>query len=135
MIGATHVSWLPRGLERDYGDYGTRGHVDILATIPSPGTLPAHAEGPRHPGFEVTKMLKSYLERTHDAKSRSWDSIDLPAPSVLEDGHGFSYINHLMVNGGVIACGFRDEASDAEATHTSVLDPAPDEPLETGGRR
>ena len=33
--------WLPRGLTRDYDDFGTRGHVDIVATIPSPGAAAA----------------------------------------------------------------------------------------------
>ncbi len=36
-IGAKHVIWLPRGLTRDQETYGTRGHVDIVAAISSPG--------------------------------------------------------------------------------------------------
>ncbi|WP_439678152.1 agmatine deiminase family protein [Embleya sp. MST-111070] len=118
-IGATHVIWLPRGLERDYSNTGTRGHVDILATIPSPGTLLVHQQrDPAHPDCEITRMIKEFLAGTHDAKGRSWNIIDLPAPSVLTDEVGFvdySYVNHLVVNGGVLACGFRDEAADAEA--------------------
>ena len=38
-IGTTHVVWLPRGLTRDSEQYGTRGHVDIVAAITSPGRL------------------------------------------------------------------------------------------------
>ena len=38
-IGATEVVWLPRGLTRDYERYGTRGHVDIVATFTSPGRV------------------------------------------------------------------------------------------------
>lgn len=32
-IGATDVVWLPRGLTRDYDGFGTRGHVDMVATF------------------------------------------------------------------------------------------------------
>ena len=41
----------------------------------------------------------------------------MPAPATLTDSEGFvdySYINHLLVNDGVIACGFGD-ARDADA--------------------
>jgi agmatine deiminase len=41
----------------------------------------------------------------------------MPAPATLTDSEGYvdySYINHLVVNGGVIACGFGD-AHDADA--------------------
>ena len=54
-IGATHAIWLPRGLTRDYDDLGTNGHVDIVATIPSPGRLLVHAQtDPAHPDHQVT---------------------------------------------------------------------------------
>ncbi len=44
--------------------------------------------------------------------------IDLPAPEALRDDEGFvdwSYVNHLVVNGGVIACGYGEERADAAA--------------------
>ena len=50
-IGATHVIWLPRGLTRDYEEFGTRGHVDMVATIPSPGVLLLHSQGAARCGF------------------------------------------------------------------------------------
>ncbi len=43
-IGATAYVWLPRGLTRDYDEFGTRGHVDIVATIPSPGVVLLHEQ-------------------------------------------------------------------------------------------
>src|SRR5262249_32911121 len=43
-IGATTVIWLPRGLTRDSDTYGTRGHVDIVATISTPGRILLHAQ-------------------------------------------------------------------------------------------
>jgi len=118
-IGATHAIWLPRGLTRDYDDFGTNGHVDIVATIPSPGTLLLHEQrDPGHPDFEVTRELRELLSETTDAAGRSWNIVDLPAPETLRDHEGFvdwSYVNHLVVNDGVIACGFGEERADAAA--------------------
>ncbi|GLI27669.1 putative agmatine deiminase [Agromyces rhizosphaerae] len=118
-IGATKVIWLPRGLTRDYDDFGTRGHVDMVATIPSPGRLLLHAQNdPEHPDHEVTRELRAFLETQTDAAGRRFDIIDLPAPATLRDEHGFvdySYVNHLVVNGGVIACGYGEERADAAA--------------------
>ena len=111
-IGATHVVWLPRGLTRDSERFGTRGHVDIVAAIPSPGTLLVHSQqDPGHPDFEVSREIISFLSTTRDAAGREWNIIEVPAPVVLTDDEGFvdySYINHLVVNGGVIACTFSD---------------------------
>jgi len=118
-LGASHVVWLPRGLTRDYEKYGTRGHVDMIAAIPSPGTLLLHAQpNPSHPDHEVMKAVRRHLESTTDAAGRPWTIIDLPAPDVLTDDVGFvdyNYVNHLVVNGGVIACGFGEPVADARA--------------------
>jgi agmatine deiminase len=111
-IGASHVIWLPRGLTRDSEKFGTRGHVDIVAAIPSPGTLLVHSQqNPEHPDFEVSREIISFLAATRDAAGREWNIIEVPAPETLTDSEGFvdySYINHVAVNGGVIACTFSD---------------------------
>ncbi|HEU4807996.1 MAG TPA: agmatine deiminase family protein [Homoserinimonas sp.] len=116
-IGATKVIWLSRGLTRDYEELGTRGHVDMIAAIPSPGTILLHdQQNPEHPDFAVSRELRRTLEVTTDAAGREWRIIDLPAPTELRDDRGFvdwSYVNHLVVNDGVIACGYGDERSDA----------------------
>jgi len=118
-LGTTKTIWLPRGLTRDYDDFGTNGHVDIVATIPSPGRLLLHAQDdPSHPDFEVTRALRAQLETETDAAGRPFEITDLPAPGALRDSEGFvdwSYVNHLVVNGGVIACGFGEEKADAAA--------------------
>ncbi|MGV9710090.1 agmatine deiminase family protein [Gordonia sp. NPDC003424] len=118
-IGARKVIWLPRGLTRDYERFGTRGHVDMVATIPSPGTLLVHQQpNPEHPDHLVTRELREFLAGTTDAAGRNWTIVDLPAPEVIRDSEGFvdySYINHLVVNDGVIACGYGEEAADARA--------------------
>lgn len=118
-IGATHAIWLPRGLTRDYEEFGTSGHVDIVATITSPGTVLLHDQPDgAHPDFEVTRLLREQLAGQVDAAGRTLDVVDLPAPATLRDGEGFvdwSYVNHLVVNGGVIACGFGEDEADARA--------------------
>ncbi|MDY7526578.1 MULTISPECIES: agmatine deiminase family protein [unclassified Cryobacterium] len=125
-IGATHVIWLPRGLTRDQARFGTRGHVDIVAAIPAPGTLLVHAQNDQaHPDYTVTRELRAVLAASTDAAGRPWTIIDLPAPARLSDDEGFvdySYVNHLVVNGGVIACGFGEPRADAAAR--SILEDA-----------
>ena len=117
-IGSTHAVWLPRGLTRDFERFGTRGHVDIVAAITSPGRLLLHTQRDEaHPDYQVCREIRAALESTHDAAGRRWEITEMPAPETLTDADGFvdySYINHLVVNGGVIACGF-DDARDADA--------------------
>jgi agmatine deiminase len=118
-IGSTHVIWLPRGLTRDYEQFGTRGHVDMVAAIPEPGVLLLHRQdNPAHPDFAVSRHLRAFLETTRDAKGREWKIVDLPAPETVRDDHGFvdwNYVNHLVVNGGVIACGYGEDKADSVA--------------------
>ncbi|MHC2998261.1 agmatine deiminase family protein [Microbacterium sp. HJ5] len=118
-IGATRAIWLPRGLTRDYDDFGTNGHVDIVATIPSPGRILLHHQAdPGHPDHAVSRELRSLLEGETDAAGRSFEIVDVPAPATLRDHEGYvdwSYINHLVVNDGVIACGFGEDEADAAA--------------------
>ena len=118
-LGATHAVWLPRGLTRDSERFGTNGHVDIVATIPSPGTLLLHTQvDPAHPDHAVTRELRAVLAAQTDAAGLRFEIVELPAPATLRDADGFvdwSYVNHLVVNDGVIACGFGEETADARA--------------------
>jgi len=115
-IGAEHVIWLPRGLTRDYERFGTRGHVDIVATIAAPGVLLVHAQrDTAHPDHAVTKQIIDVLAGSYDAAGSSWHIIEVPAPVTLRDEVDwvdYSYINHLVVNGGVIAGSFGDANDD-----------------------
>lgn len=118
-LGATKAIWLPRGLTRDYDDFGTNGHVDIVATIACPGRLLLHdQQNPDHPDHAVTRELRALLSEQTDATGRRFEVIGLPAPSMLSDDEGpvdWSYVNHLVTNDGVVACGFGDERADAAA--------------------
>ncbi|WP_314427762.1 agmatine deiminase family protein [uncultured Microbacterium sp.] len=118
-LGASKAVWLPRGLTRDYDDFGTNGHVDIVATIASPGRLLLHDQrNPEHPDHAVTRELRAHLGTQTDAAGRRFEVVDLPAPATQRDDEGFvdwSYVNHLVTNDGVVACGFGDDRADAEA--------------------
>lgn len=111
-LGVKQVIWLKRGLKRDSERFGTRGHADILVAFPSPGTVLVHTQrDPEHPDFEVSREIRETLASTTDANGDPWRIVELPAPQVLRDEEGFvdySYINHLVVNGAVIACSFED---------------------------
>jgi len=117
-IGASTVVWLPRGLTRDSDTFGTRGHVDIVATIPTPGRLLLHDQrDASHPDSAVTAEIRAVLSDALDARGEPFEIVDLPAPAVLKDDDGFvdfSYVNHVLVNGGVVACAF-DDPRDADA--------------------
>ncbi|MFD0364025.1 agmatine/peptidylarginine deiminase [Nocardia sp. GCM10030253] len=117
-IGAEHVVWLPRGLTRDSERFGTRGHVDIVATISAPGRLLVHSQADRsHPDARVTDDVSAVLHASHDVDGKPWEIVEVPAPRVLRDDEGwvdYSYINHLVVNDGVICCSF-DDPNDAAA--------------------
>ena len=111
-LGATHAVWLPCGLTRDSERFGTRGHVDIVAAITAPGRVLLHTQrNESHPDHQVSRTVRAALEASRDAAGRSWEIVEMPAPATLKDAEcyvDYSYINHLVVNGGVIACGFCD---------------------------
>lgn len=118
-LGTTKTIWLPRGLARDYEPFGTRGHVDIVATFPGPGTVLVHEQpDSSHPDHATMREIRTILSEATDAKGRKLTIIDLPAPATLRDAHGFvdwSYVNHLVINGAVIACAFGEPAADQRA--------------------
>ncbi|OYV64667.1 MAG: agmatine deiminase [Actinobacteria bacterium 21-64-8] len=118
QLGTTHAIWLPRGLTRDYDDFGTRGHVDIVATFVRPGVVAAHRQlDPAHPDFEVTNELVGLLRASTDASGRALEVVEITAPSVLEENGewtDYSYINHYVGNGFVVVGTF-DDPHDEEA--------------------
>lgn len=105
-LGVSQVVWLERGLTRDYDDFGTRGHVDIVATFCNSETILYHQQqNPEHPDFEVSKEVQAKLAETR------FNLIPVPAPTITKDNEGwvdYSYINHYVCNGAVILCAFDD---------------------------
>ncbi|QIM16144.1 agmatine deiminase family protein [Leucobacter insecticola] len=120
-IGTTSAMWLPRGLTRDHDTFGTRGHSDILAAFASPDILLMHRQdSDAHPDQQIARANREVAERYRDDTSADFEIIDLPAPTTLRDDEGFvdySYINHLVINGAVLACAFEDRA-DEQAIQT-----------------
>ncbi len=118
-LGATTAIWLPRGLTRDYGPLGTRGHVDMVASFPEPGRVLLHRQlDGSHPDAAVTASLRALLQEATDARGRRFEIVELPAPEVLRDADGwvdYTYVNHALGNGGVVACSFGEPADDRAA--------------------
>ncbi|MEU6145724.1 agmatine deiminase family protein [Streptomyces sp. NPDC047081] len=118
-LGTRKAIWLPRGLTGDYGTYGTRGHVDIVAAFARPGVVVAHSQpDPAHPDHEVTREIIGLLKAQTDARGRKLEVVEVPAPTALEaDGHwaDYSYINHYLCNAGVVLCAFDDPRDEIAA--------------------
>ncbi|MFD7918672.1 agmatine/peptidylarginine deiminase [Streptomyces sp. NPDC059740] len=118
-LGTTTAIWLPRGLTGDYQDYGTLGHVDIVAAFARPGTVVVHSQpDPAHPDHEVTREIAALLRSATDAAGRRLEVVEVPAPRQLEADGGwadYSYINHYLCNDGVVLCSFADEERDTQA--------------------
>lgn len=115
-IGTTSALWLPRGLTRDHDTFGTRGHSDILAVFPTPDALLMHRQNAAsHPDREIARVNREVAERYLHDTSAGFEIVDLPAPEALRDDEGYvdySYINHVVINGAVLACAFEDPADD-----------------------
>lgn len=122
VLGADTTVWLPRGLTRDAERFGTRGHVDIVATFAAPGILLVHDQrNEAHPDAAVCREIRAVLESARDAAGRRFELIDVPAPEVLRDDEGwvdYSYINHLVAGDSVISCAFGDPG---DATAAAIL--------------
>ncbi|TMR99240.1 agmatine deiminase family protein [Nonomuraea basaltis] len=117
-LGTTTAIWLPRGLSADYGRYGTRGHVDLVAAFTRPGTVVVHTQpDPGHPDHDVTREITEILRDATDARGKRLEVIELPGPTITEvDGElvDYSYVNHYVANGVVVLCAF-DDSRDADA--------------------
>jgi len=107
LLGTTDSVWIKRGLTRDYDEFGTRGHIDIVACFANEDTILYHdQQNPAHPDFEVSQEVRATLETETD-----FTLVAVPAPTVLADDEGpvdYSYINHYICNGAVILCAFDD---------------------------
>lgn len=107
-LGTSQTIWIKRGLTRDYDEFGTRGHIDIVACFANETTILFHdQQDPNHPDFEVSAEVRATLE-----KYKEFKLVAVPAPKTLTDVDGpvdYSYINHYICNGAVILCAFDDE--------------------------
>lgn len=111
-LGTSEAIWLKRGLTRDYDEFGTQGHVDIVACFAPDGRILYHDQrNPNHPDYLVSAEVRDQLIRA------GHELVAIPAPTILNDEHGpvdFSYINHYVLNHAVLLCSF-DDPADKEA--------------------
>ena len=111
-LGTSQAIWIKRGLTRDYEEFGTQGHIDIVACFAPDGRVLYHDQrNPNHPDHLVSGEVRETLIRS------GLEVVSIPAPSTLKDSEGFvdySYINHYVLNHGVLLCSFDDEV-DKEA--------------------
>ncbi|GGO57393.1 agmatine deiminase family protein [Streptomyces lasiicapitis] len=120
-LGTRKALWLPRGLTADYPGhgFGTLGHVDIVAAFAAPGVVLVHSQqDPAHPDFEVSREVIGVLKGRTDARGRTLEIVEVPAPTALADDDGWvdhSYINHYLCNGGVVLCSFDDPHDELAA--------------------
>jgi len=101
-LGASKVIWLPGNPDEDE----TNGHVDGVAQFIRPGVVLAEITYDlEHPWYDIIQDNINALKGQVDAKGREIDIV------FIEDAHGCntlgdkfcsSYLNSLIVNGGVI---------------------------------
>ena len=111
-LGVTDFVWLKSGLTRDYDEFGTRGHVDIVACYAPDGRVIYHDQkNPNHPDHLVSAEVRDQFFR------RGQELVSLPAPETLKDSVGYvdySYVNHYVLNNAVLLGSF-DDSNDKEA--------------------
>src|SRR5690606_30353179 len=125
-LGVDCIIWLPEGLYNDETD----GHVDNFCCFVRPGeVLLAWTDDPEDPNYPRCQAALAVLERAVDARGRSLTVHRMPIPGPIhatEEGCAGveqvagsqprepsirlagSYINFLIVNGGIIAPAFDD---------------------------
>jgi len=115
-IGTTRAIWLPRGLAADYGEMGTRGHVDLLAAFVRPGVVVAHRQpDPTSPDRAVADENAAIL------RAAGLEVVPLIAPpaSTAPGRPGdWSYVNFYVGNGFVLVGTLGDDVHDDAACRT-----------------
>lgn len=131
-LAVDSVIWLPDGLYNDE----TNGHVDNFCCYVRPGeVLLAWTDDANDPNYPRCQAAMRVLEQARDAKGRQLVVHKMPIPGPLhateEECAGVdlvegsqerdpsirlagSYVNFLIVNGGIVAPSF-DDPKDAEA--------------------
>jgi len=131
-LGIDKIIWLPYGLFNDE----TNGHIDNFCCFVRPGeVLLAWTDDRQDPNFERCQAALQVLKNVHDAQGRQLIIHKIPIPGPLyataDECAGLqavagtqprdpgvrlagSYINFLIVNGGIIAAKF-DDPQDAAA--------------------
>lgn len=114
-LAATHVIWLPGGIEGD----DTDGHIDDVARFVAPDTVVAIAAEPGHPDHAVTAANLRILRSAKDQAGQALNVVELPVPKPImydyPDGSSpvpASYANFLIANGHVFVPVFSQPSDD-----------------------
>jgi agmatine deiminase len=115
-LGVSEILWLKQGIEGD----DTDGHIDDLARFIDPQTILACID---HGGTNQ-QILGENLSRLRafiGPNGRAFDVLEIPLPEACEVA-GWrlpvlpaSYVNFLIVNGGVLVPTFRQPKNDDRA--------------------
>ncbi len=117
-LGVSDILWLEKGIEGD----DTDGHIDDLARFVDPRTILACID--RHAGSPNREILENNLARLksfESADGRPFEVVEIPLPEACEvPGWRLpvlpaSYVNFLIVNGGVLVPTFRQGRNDDRA--------------------
>lgn len=116
-LGISKVVWLGEGQANDITD----GHVDGVAGFIAPGKIIiSSTEDETDPNYASLKANLERLGTETDARGRPFEVVKIIQPRPMEH-HGLAitpgYINHYVVNGGVVAPEF-GIPEDAEAVET-----------------
>lgn len=129
-LGISKVIWLPDGVYNDETD----GHVDNCCCFVAPGELMlAWTDDADDPNYERCRASLAVIEQSRDAKGRALKVHKMPLPGAIyateaecrgvetapgsqprtpEERLAGSYVNFLLVNGGVIMPCFDDPADE-----------------------
>jgi agmatine deiminase len=120
-LGVHRVLWLARGLDGDYQEFGTRGHVDLVVKFLSPTRAVFHDQrNPAHPDYAVSRAARALLE------AAGYEAIGLRAPARESvDGRrcDWSYVNCYLANDALVLGVYDDEADDAAVATLRTLVP------------
>ncbi len=115
-LGVDEIFWLGEGLDGD----DTDGHIDNLARFVSDDTILAATAEPSSPSYAALRDNWERLEKLRTKEGKPFNLIALPLPPepVIAPADGrvlpASYVNYLLVNGGVLMP-FYGQAADAAA--------------------
>lgn len=141
-LGVEKVIWLKEGMDPDE----TNGHVDDVCCFARPGEVVVpYTEDVNDPWYQILKDNKEQLENETDAKGRKLKVHTISMPKVpvyftQEEADGIdkvegtiprlggemtaaSYLNYLMVNGGIIVPQFGDENDEKVLEELRAIHP------------
>ncbi len=117
-LGVSEILWLKQGIEGD----DTDGHIDDLARFVDPQTILACIDPDSNsPNRAILQDNLGRLRSFLGPNDRAFEVLEIPLPEACEvPGWRLpvlpaSYVNFLIVNGGVLVPTFRQKKNDARA--------------------